>query len=84
MTQELLEAFQAHPGVEKIGGRRVAKAMNGAALLLESGFLDIFYEPVPPGTVTEGLTALAAKESFSNITHNKRLQRSVSMRCARR
>ena len=62
MTQELLEAFQAHPGVEQLGGEGVAKAMHGVALLFKSCLLDIFYEPAPSGTVTDGLIAPAMKD----------------------
>ncbi len=55
VTKELLDAFQAHPGIEQLERERVAKAMHGVALLFESGLLDIFYEAAPSGTVTEAL-----------------------------
>jgi hypothetical protein len=64
MAQELLETFQAHPGIEKLGGECVAKTMDGVALPFESGLLNVFYEPAPSGTVTDGLIAVAVKDKL--------------------
>jgi len=64
MAQELLETFQAHPGVEQLGGERVAETMHGVAFLFETGLLNIFYEPAPSGTVTDGLIVPAVKDKL--------------------
>ena len=64
MTEELLETFQAHPGVEKLGGERVAKTMHRVALLIEPCLLEIFHEAAPAGTVTEAPIALAVKDEL--------------------
>jgi len=64
MTQELLETFQAHSRIEKLGGEGVTKTMHRVALLFESCLLNVSYEPAPSGTVTDGLIALAIKDKL--------------------
>jgi hypothetical protein len=64
MTQKLLETFQAHPGIEELGGERVTETMHRVALLIESCPLEIFHEKVSTGTVTEVPIALAVKEEL--------------------
>jgi hypothetical protein len=64
VTEKLLETFQAHPGVEKLGGERVAKTMDGVALLIEPCLLEIVYKQAPAGTVTEMPMALAVKDEL--------------------
>jgi hypothetical protein len=64
MTEELLETFQAHPGVKKLRGECVAKTMHRVALLIKPCLLEIFHEAAPAGTVTEMSIALTVKDKL--------------------
>jgi hypothetical protein len=64
MAEKLLETFQAHPGIEKLGGKRVTKTMDRVALLIEPCLLEVFYEKASAGTVTEVPMALAVKDEL--------------------
>jgi hypothetical protein len=64
MTQKLLETFQAHSRIEKLGSEGVTKTMHRVALRFESCFLNVSYEPAPSGTVTGGLIAPAIKDKL--------------------
>jgi hypothetical protein len=64
MAKELLETFQAHSGIEKLGGERVAKTMDRAALLIQSCPFEVFCEKVSAGAVAEMSIALAIKDEL--------------------
>ena len=64
MTEELLETFQTHPGVGKLGGKGVAKTMDRVALLLKLCLLEVFHKAAPAGTVTEAPIAPTVKDEL--------------------
>ena len=64
MTEKLLETFQAHPGVEKLRGKRMTKTMHRVVLLIKPCFLEVFYKKAPAATVTEVPIALAVKDEL--------------------
>jgi len=49
-TQKLLETFQTHPGVEKLGGECVAKTMDSVMLLIQPCLLEIVHEMATTST----------------------------------
>ena len=63
MPQKLLEDFQAHAGVEKLGGEGVTKAMHRVALV-EPCLLDVFDETAPGGAVADGPDCPVRKRSI--------------------
>jgi hypothetical protein len=64
MPQKLLETFETHPRVEKLGGKRVAKTMDRVAFLIEPCLLEVFHEEVSAGTVTKVPMAQAVKDEL--------------------
>jgi len=64
VTKKLLETFQAHPGVEKLRGKRMAKTMNRVTLLLKPCLLEVFHEKAPAATVTEVSITPAVKDEL--------------------
>jgi hypothetical protein len=67
VTQQLLETFQAHSGVEKLGSKRMAKTMDRMALLIESCLLEVFHKKASARTVTELPMAPAVKDELLGL-----------------
>ena len=47
MAQKLLQTLQAHPGIEKLGGKGVTQAVQGIALVRKTCFFQIFNKLAP-------------------------------------
>src|SRR4030042_4781954 len=62
VPQELLQALQAHAGVQQLGGTGVPETMEAITLRRQACYLQIFGEHHPARGVSQALASLAIEE----------------------
>lgn len=62
MPQEHLQALQAHPGIEKLCCKGMAKRVDRVAPMIQPRLLDIVHEPAPGRAVAHRASLAAAVE----------------------
>jgi hypothetical protein len=60
VPHQYLEALQAHPGIEKLGGKSMPKGMDRIALMSNAGFFKIVHDPGATSAVTHHASLTAS------------------------
>jgi len=64
MPQQHLQALQAHPGIEQLCGKGMAKRMQGVSLMGKAGFHDILLKDKTGRTISHAFPALSVKKKL--------------------
>ena len=64
MPEKLLEAFKAHPGIEKLTGKGVSETVKRMALMDEPSLFEILVEQMAGRRIAEGRSCPCIEETL--------------------